>query len=136
MQVEARDIPIDIRPPRVKLSDTLKTRVSNDSRRTIRLKTRCGTPFYRARKKEDAWETRYDLSLDKECREGSIELRPDERRPFVVRSLAKLEGPDGGRPSPGTYRFEVTYADSERGFQRHGLVYSGEVELVHEVSRR
>jgi len=136
VRAEARDIPIEARPPRAKPSDAIKTRVSNETGRTIWLKTRCGTPFYRVRKKEDAWETQYELFAGQECREGAIELDPGDKRPFVVRRLSKLEAPDGGPPTPGTYRFEVTYTDSSKSFRHHGLVYSGEVELVHEVSRR
>jgi hypothetical protein len=136
VRAEARNIPIETRPSRVRLSDAVKTRVSNDTRRTIWLKTRCGTPFFRARKKEDAWETRYELSVERDCKEGAIELDPGDKRPFVVRSLPKLRAPDGGSPTPGTYRFEVTYTDNPKSFRHHGIVYSGEVDLVHEVSQR
>lgn len=136
IKAEARDIRIETRPPRAKLSDTIKMRVANETGRTIWLKTRCGTPFYRARKKQDGWEARYELFSRKPCREGSIELDPRDKRPFVVRSLSRLRGPDGDEPNPGTYRFEVTYSDKAESFRHHGLVYSGEVELVYEVSRR
>lgn len=136
VRAEARDIPIEARPARVKLSDSVKTRVTNDTRRTIWLKTRCGTPFYRARKKEDAWESQYEFFVGKKCKEGSIELDPGDKRPFVVRKLDKLRAPDGGSPTPGTYRFEVTYTDSSKSFRHHGIVYSAEVELLHEVSQR
>jgi hypothetical protein len=136
VRAEARDIPIETRPSRVRLGDAIKTRVTNGTRRTIWLKTRCGTPFYRARKKEDAWETHYELFREKECREGAIKLDPGDVRPFVVARLSKLESPDGDRLTAGTYRFEVTYTDASKSFRHHGVVYSSEIELVQAVTQR
>jgi hypothetical protein len=136
VKTEARDIRIETRPARLTLSDKVKTRVHNDSRRTIWLKTVCGTPFYRVRKKEDAWEQGYEPFHEVECRLGSIELDPGESQPFVVSKLAQFEAPAGGPVSPGTYRFEVTYTDGSDSFDHSGVVYSAEFDLIAKVSSR
>jgi hypothetical protein len=136
VQAEARDIPIETRPSRLTLSDKVKTRINNHTRRKIWLKTVCGTPFYRARKKQDEWEKDYEPFGDVKCRVGSIALKPGESRPFVIRNLSKFKGPDGGTLTPGTYRFEVTYTDNPKSFRHHGLVYSGEFDLTARLSSR
>jgi hypothetical protein len=136
VKTEARDIQIETRPAVVTASDKVKTRVHNNSRRPIWLKTICGTPFYRARKKEDAWEKRYEpLHADK-CRTGSIEIAPGANRPFVVANLNEFAEPSGDPATPGTYRFEVTYTDQGKSFRHHAAVYSSEFDVAAKVSRR
>ena len=108
----------------------------NGTGRKIWLKTVCGTPFYRARKKEDGWEQGYEPFGAKKCKLGSVELDPAEKRPFVVRNLADFRAPSGGSVSPGTYRFEVVYTDRNGSFKHSGTVYSAEVDVVARVSRR
>jgi hypothetical protein len=117
-------------------SDKVKTRVHNNSRRTIWLKTVCGTPFYRARKKEDAWEKRYEPFHDAKCRAGAVEIAPGSNRPFVIGNLEKFSAPSGEEATPGTYRFEVTYTDGNKSFRHSSIVYSAEFDLVAKVSRR
>jgi hypothetical protein len=136
VRTEARDIRIEARPWRVTPGDKIKTRVHNDSRRTIWLKTVCGTPFYRMRKKEDAWEQRYESFGGRDCRVGSMEIDPGESRPFVVRDLSEFEGPSGDTLNPGTYRFEVTYTDGTKSFRYRAPAYSAELELVAKLSSR
>lgn len=136
VQTEARDIRVEARPWRVTAADKIKTRIHNDSRRTIWIKTICGTPFYRVRKKEDAWEQRYETFGDRDCTVGSIEIDPGKSRPFVVRDLSKFRGPSGAALSPGTYRFELTYTDGTKSFRHHAVVYSAELELIAKLSSR
>lgn len=130
---ESRDIRVEARPAVVTLGDKIKARVHNDSKRTIWLKTMCGTPFYRARRKEDAWEVGYQR--DVECRTGSIELAPGSNRPFVVGRLSELRSPSGGAPEPGAYRFEVTYTDGNKSFRYSAIVYSPELEVTPQLKR-
>lgn len=136
VKTEARDIRIETRPSRVTLPDEVKTRVHNGSRNRIWLKTVCGTPFYRARKKEDAWELGYEPFHAVKCRLGTVALDPGESRPFVIANLARFAAPSGEPIEPGTYRFEVTYTDQSTGFEHSGAVYSAEFDLVAEVSSR
>lgn len=136
VKTEARDIRIEARPARVTLNDKVKTRVHNDSKKRIWLKTVCGTPFYRARKKEDAWEVTYEPFHEKKCRLGDVELDPGESRPFVIANFDGFATPSGEAVGPGTYRFEVTYTDGNPDFTHHGVVYSVELDLIAEVSSR
>ena len=130
VRTEARDLRVEARPPVVNHSDDVKTRVHNDAKRKIWLKTMCGTPFYRARKKEDEWEKGYEPFHGVECREGSIEIAPGASKPFVVGGLGELKGPSGEQAEPGTYRFEVIYTDGSDDFRHYGTVYSAEIELA------
>jgi hypothetical protein len=132
---QARDIRVEARPAVVALDDKIKTRVHNDSKRTIWLKTMCGTPFYRARRKEDAWEVGYERFRDVKCRVGSVEIAPGSNRPFVVGSLNGLRSPSGEPPEPGTYRFEVTYTDGDKTFRYSAAVYSAELDLAPKLTR-
>ena len=136
VQTEARDIRVEVRPASLSFEDKLKTRVHNGSKREIWLKTICGTPFYRARKKEDAWEKGYEPFHAAKCRVGSVELRPGASRPFVVTNLAKFEDPSGGSASAGTYRFELTYTDENESFRYSAPVYSGEFDVVANRPRK
>ncbi|MGB8223845.1 MAG: hypothetical protein WCF10_14755 [Polyangiales bacterium] len=136
VRTEARDIEIEARPSTVTVDDDLKARVHNNSKRKIWLRTVCGTPFYRARKKEDAWEKAYEPFPEVKCRLGSVEIAPGAGRPFVIQHLAKLRDPDGGTPAPGTYRFEVTYTDGNESFRYSAVVYSAEFDLVSKRSRK
>ena len=136
LKTEARDIRIETRPPVVTASDKLKTRVHNNSRRAIWLKTSCGTPFYRARKKEDAWEKGYERFHEKKCRESAVEIAAGANRPFVVGNFGEFTESSGDRATPGTYRFELTYTDQGKSFRYHGTVYSAEFDLAVKVSRR
>jgi len=133
---EARDIRIETRPSAVTLADEVKTRVRNDSKRNIWLKTVCGTPFYRTRKKEDSWDKSYEPFHEVECREGAVEIAPGASRPFVVENLDEFRQPSGEAPSPGTYRFELTYTDGDDSFRYSGVVYSSEFDLVSKRSRK
>lgn len=136
VKTEARNIRIEARPSRLTLGDTLKVRIHNESKRPVWLRTVCGTPFYRARKKEDAWETAYEPYREAECRIGSLELAPGKRRPFVVKNLADLRSSSRERALPGTYRFELTYTDGTNRFDHFGLVYSAKFDVVAEISSR
>ncbi len=136
VKTEARDIRIETRPARVTLNDKIKTRVHNNARRTIWLQSVCGTPFYRARKKEDAWEKSYEPFRPKKCRRGAIEIEPGESRPFVINNLDDFAAPSSGALSPGTYRFEVTYTDGSKSFEHSAVVYSAEFDLIAKVSSR
>ncbi len=136
VKTEARDIRIETRPSRVTSSDRVKTRVHNDSRNRIWLKTVCGTPFYRARKKEDAWEVGYEPFHEVKCRLGTVAVDPGESRPFVIANLERFSAPSGDSIGPGTYRFEVTYTDQNESFTHRGVVYSVEFDLVAEISSR
>lgn len=130
VQTEPRDLRVEARPPVVNSSEAVKTRVHNDSKRKIWLKTKCGTPFYRARKKEDEWEKRYERFQSRKCREDSIPITPGASRPFVVGNLSDFKEPSGELAAPGTYRFEVTYTDGGDDFRCYGVVYSTEFDLV------
>jgi hypothetical protein len=136
VQTEARDILVEIRPPRAPMDQPLKARVHNESRRTIWLKTLCGTPFYRARKKQDQWETAYQLIPNGRCKAGAVEIRAGKNRPFVVKTLSKLSDPSGKLAEPGTYRFELTYTDGNESFRHHDTVYSAELDAVSNRSRK
>jgi len=136
VQTEARDIRIEVRPSIADPGDKIKARVHNDARRKIWLKTVCGTPFYRVRKKEDAWEKGYEPFHEVKCRVGSVEIDPGESRPFVAGSLKKFKEPSGGPATPGTYRFEVTYTDGSKSFEHHAIVYSAEFDVAPKRSRR
>jgi hypothetical protein len=136
VHTEARDIQVETRPSAVAITEKVKTRVHNNSRRAIWLKTVCGTPFYRARKKEDAWEKGYEPFHEVKCRIGSVEIAPGASRPFVVGNLAKFAEPSGETASPGTYRFEVTYTDGDKSFRHNAAVYSEEFDVVAKLSRR
>lgn len=136
VKTEARDIRIETRPTRVVLTDKVKARVHNDSKRTIWLKSVCGTPFFRARKKEDAWEKSYEPFHQKKCRLGAIGIDPGESRPFVVSNIDEFRAPSGGALSPGTYRFEATYTDGTKSFRHSAVVYSAQFDLIAKVSSR
>ena len=136
VKTEARDIQIETRPPRVTLNDKVKARVHNDSKRRIWLKSVCGTPFYRARKKEDAWETSYEPFHAAKCKLRAVEIDPGESRPFVIGNLDDFRTPSDGAPGPGTYRFEVTYTDGNKSFEHSAVVYSAEFDVVAKVSSR
>jgi hypothetical protein len=136
VKTEARDIQIETRPSVATASDKIKTRVHNNSERAIWLRTVCGTPFYRARKKEDAWEKGYEPFHGVKCREGSVELAPGARRPFVIDNWGEFREPSGGAATPGTYRFEITYTDGNKSFRHSAVVYSAEFDLVAKLSRR
>ena len=117
-------------------SDKLKARVHNDSKRTIWLKTVCGTPFYRARKKEDSWEKGYEPFHEVKCRLGSVEIAPGKNRPFVIDNLVKFREPSGDSLSAGTYRFELTYTDGTESFRHSSTVYSAQFDLAAKLSCR
>jgi len=130
VRTEARDIEIEARPSTLTADDKLKTRAHNNSKRAIWLKTVCGTPFFRARKKEDSWEKGYELFDEAACRVGSVEIAPGASKPFVVGNLAKLRDVAGATATPGTYRFELTYTDENESFRHSAVVYSAEFDLV------
>ena len=136
VKTEARDIQVETRPSVVSSTDKVKTRVNNNSKRAIWLKTLCGTPFYRARKKEDAWEKGYEPFHAVKCRTGAVEISPGSSRPFVVGNLGEFSEPSGEPTTPGTYRFEVTYTDGSKSFRHSAVVYSAEFELVTKLSKR
>lgn len=136
VKTEARDILVEVRPRKIRLSQALKVRVHNESKRTIWLKTLCGTPFYQARKKQDQWETAYRLVPNGRCRTGAIEIRAGKHRPFVVKSLSKLSEPSGELTGPGTYRFELIYTDGSESFSQYDAVYSAEFDAVSNRSRK
>ena len=136
IQTEARDILVETRPSLVSVGDKLKTRVHNNSQRTIWLRTVCGTPFYRIRKREDAWEKGYEPFHGVKCRKGAIAIAPGGSRPFVVRNLGKFSEPSGQTLAPGTYRFEVKYTDGTKSFRHSANVYSAEFDLVSKLSQR
>jgi hypothetical protein len=136
VKTEAREIRVEARPARFTLNDRVKTRVRNESKRTIWLETRCGTPFHRARRKEDAWDKGYETFRDRECETGAIELEPGKSRPFVVRRFADFQTDEGVRVTPGTYRFELSYTDGTKNFEYHGTVYSAPIELMTALSQR
>ena len=136
VQTEAREIRVEARPRRLSLDDKVKTRVTNEAKRTIWLKTICGTPFYRVRKKEDQWEAGYEPFHEVKCRVGSVEIAPGSSRPFVIGNLKKFAAPSGASLTPGTYRFEVTYTDGSKSFDHSAPVYSAEFDLVAKLSRR
>ena len=136
VQTEARDIRVEARPSVVTAADKVKTRVHNNSKRTIWLKTVCGTPFYRARKKEDAWEKGYEPFHEVECRTGAVEIAPGTSRPFVIAGMGKFREPSGKAVAPGTYRFEVTYTDGNKSFRHSAVVYSAEFDLAPVLSRK
>lgn len=136
VQTAAREIQVETRPTALTLGDKVKTRVHNNSKRTIWLKTVCGTPFYRARKKEDEWEKGYEPFHEIKCRMGSVEIAPGANRPFVVANWANFAEPSGATVTPGTYRFEVTYTDGNDSFRYSSVVYSAQFDLVAKVSSR
>lgn len=136
VKTEARDIRIESRPARITQDDRVKVRVHNEAKRTIWLKTTCGTPFHRLRKKADAWETGYEPFRNEKCRPGAIEIGPGKSRPFVVGNIDDFEDPSGKALSPGTYRFEVTYTDGKKSFKYNALVFSPQFDLVTKVSSR
>lgn len=134
VQTEARDIQVETRPSVVSAGDKVKTRVHNNSKRMIWLKTVCGTPFYRARKKEDAWEKGYEPFHEVECRVGSVKIAPGASHPFVIANLGKFREPSGETATSGTYRFEVTYTDGNKSFRHSAVVYSAEFDLAPKLS--
>ncbi|MGB3050003.1 MAG: hypothetical protein WBB42_03350 [Polyangiales bacterium] len=136
VQTEARDILVETRPSVVNHSDDVKARVHNNSKRTIWLKTVCGTPFYRLRKKEDSWEKDYEPFHEVKCRLGSVEIAPGKNRPFVIDNLDKFREPSGEAATPGTFRFELTYTDSNESFRHSAIVYSTQFDLAEKLSRR
>lgn len=136
VQTEAMDILVEVRPPKLPMTRALKARVHNQSKRTIWLKTLCGTPFYRARNKQDQWETTYQLVPNGRCKTGAVEIRAGKNRPFVVKTLSKLADPSGKLAEPGTYRFELTYTDGSESFRHHDTVYSAEFDAVSNRSRK
>lgn len=136
VHTEARDIRVEVRPPRVTLDDAIKARVTNESKRKISVKTVCGSPFYRARKKEDEWETQYEPTKSEGCRIGAVEIAPGATRHFVVQSLSELKSASGASLLPGTYRFELSYTDRGDDFRYYATVYSEQLELVAALSRR
>lgn len=136
VQTEARNIRVEARPAMLSSDEKLKTRVHNDSRRPIWLKTICGSPFYRARKREDAWEKGYEPFHEVKCRMGSEKIAAGASRPFIVSNLEKFREASGEDASPGTYRFELTYTDGSESFRHSALVYSSEFELVSKRSRK
>jgi hypothetical protein len=136
VRTEARDIRVETRPSRATTGDRIKARVHNEARRTIWLESQCGTPFHRARKKQDAWEKGYEPFRGKECKSGAVEIKPGDSRPFVISNLSEFQDPSGEAVSPGTYRFELSYTDGTKSFKHHGTVYSASFDLVTEVSAR
>lgn len=136
VRTEARDIRVEARPRRLTRDETLKALVHNESKRAVWLKTVCGTPFYRARKKQDEWEKAYEPFRPNQCRSGALKLGPGERKPFVIGNLGELRASSGQKASPGTYRFELTYTDGTKRFEHFGLVYSAQFDVVAELSSR
>jgi hypothetical protein len=136
IKTEARDIQIETRPSVASTTDKIKTRVHNGSRQPIWLKAVCGTPFYRVRKKEDAWEKGYEPFHAKKCRVGALEIAPGASRPFVVGNLRDFREASGELATPGSYRFEVTYTDGTKSFRHHGIAYSAEFDVAAKLSRR
>ncbi len=136
VQTEARDILVETRPSVVDRSDDVKARVHNNSKRTIWVKTVCGTPFYRLRKKEDAWEKGYEPFHEVKCRLGSVEIAPGKNRPFVIDNLAKFREPSGETVTAGTFRFELTYTDGNDSFRHSAIVYSAQFDLAEKLSSR
>lgn len=128
VKTEPRDIRVEVRPKRAALNRPIKVRVHNDSRRTIWLKSKCGTPFYQARREQDQWEIQYQLVPDGRCRSSVVKIGAGRNRPFVVDSFAKLAGPSGHLAEPGTYRYELTYTDGSDDFRHFDTVYSAEFE--------
>ncbi len=136
VRTEPRDILVEVRPPKIVMTQPLKARVRNDSKRTIWLKTLCGTPFHRARKKEDQWETGYQLVPKRKCKTAAVQIPAGKDRPFVVRTLSKLSAPSGELVEPGRYRFELTYTDGNESFRHYDTVYSPEFDAVSKRSRK
>ena len=136
IKTEARDIQIETRPAVASTTDKIKTRVHNNSKRPIWLKSVCGTPFYRARKKEDAWEKGYEPFHAKKCRVGALKIAPGANRLFVVGNFRDFRQATGELATAGTYRFEVTYTDGSESFRHHGTAYSAEFDLAPRLSSR
>ncbi|MDH3624861.1 MAG: hypothetical protein OEQ49_13400 [Myxococcales bacterium] len=136
VRTEPRDILVEVRPPKIRMAQPLKARVHNESKRTIWLKTLCGTPFYRARKKQDQWETAYQLVPKRKCKTSAVEVPAGKGRPFVVKTLSNLSAPSGELTEPGTYRFELTYTDGSESFRHYDTVYSAEFDAVSKRSRK
>lgn len=136
VHTEARDIQVETRPAAFAPSDKVKARVHNNSKRAIWLKTVCGTPFYRARKKEDEWEKGYVPFHAVKCRMSSVEIAPGKNRPFVIDNFADFKEPAGQSVTPGTYRFELTYTDGSDSFRHYATVYSTQFDLMTKVSSR
>lgn len=133
---DARDIRVEVRPSIADPGDRIKARVHNDARRKIWLKTVCGTPLHRLRKKEEAWEKRYEPFHEVKCRVGSVEVSPSESKPFVIDNLKKFREPSGEEITAGTYRFELTYTDGNESFDHYATVYSAEFDVAPKRSRR
>ena len=136
VRTEPRELRVEARPPRLSFGDRIKTRVTNESKTKIWLKTVCGTPFYRARKKEDGWEAQYEPFRETECRTGSVAIAPGASRHFVIGNLDEFEDASGTPAGPGSYRFELTYTDGDDSFRYYATVYSAELDLVPTLSRR
>jgi hypothetical protein len=136
VHTEARDIRVETRPTAVTLRDKVKARVHNDSKRAIWLKTVCGTPFYRARKKEDEWEKGYVPFHAAKCRTSSVEIAAGKNRPFVIGNFSDFKEPAGESVTPGVYRFELTYTDGSDNFRHYATVYSTQFDLMAKVSSR
>ncbi|MEM7435812.1 MAG: hypothetical protein AAF436_11715 [Myxococcota bacterium] len=136
VKTEPRDIRVEIRPREAVLTRPVKARVHNDSRRTVWLKSVCGTPFYQARRKEDQWDVQYQRVPDGRCKTRAIEIDPGKNRPFVVNTLSQLAAPSGSLAEPGTYRFELTFTDGDADFRYYDTVYSAEFDAVSKRRRR
>lgn len=136
VRTEPRDVMVEVRPPTIAMTQSLKARIRNESKRTIWLKTLCGTPFYRGRKKQDQWETAYQLVPKRECKTSAVEIPAGKDRLFVVKTLSKLSAPSGELAEPGTYRFELTYTDGSESFRYYDTVYSAEFDAVSNRSRK
>lgn len=134
VKIEPRDIRIEVRPKRTVITKPLKVRIHNESRRPIWLKSKCGTPFYQARREEDQWEVQYQIVPDGRCESSSVKIGPGRNRPFVVESLSKLASPSGSLAAPGTYRYELIYTDGSDNFRHFDTVYSAAFEV--EPSKR
>jgi len=136
IKTEPLDVRVEVRPPKVPLNRPLKARVHNDSRRTIWLKTFCGTPFFQARTESDQWETRYRLVPKRRCKAGAIKIARGKSRPFVVKTLDRLSDETGRLTEPGRFRFELIYTDASDDFRYFDAVYSDPFEAVSKRSRR
>lgn len=136
VQTEPRDIQVETRPKALTLDDKVKARVQNNSKRTIRFKTVCGTPFHRARKKEDGWEKGYVPFHAVKCRTSSLEIAPGKSRAFVIDNFSDFKEPAGKSVSQGTYRFELTYTDVTDSFRHYATVYSTQFDLITKISSR
>ncbi len=136
LDTEARDIRVEVRPSVADPADRVKVRVHNEARQKIWLRTVCGSPLHRLRKKEDGWESAYAPFDDSKCRVGSLGIAAGQSKPFAIDDLKELRTASGEEATPGTYRFELTYTDGDDSFDHYATVYSAEFDVAPKRSRR